>query len=179
MSPRKSNKEEILDAAEKLVAEVGAVHMTLDAVSARAGVSKGGLLYHFPSKDDLIRGMIQRHSEIFEAARLHELESLPDGPARELKAHVLSWLRQDEETKRISAALLAAAANNPALLHPVRKTIQELSNTFAHSGLSKERAAIIFMAVEGARIYEIWGLTRFTPEEARAMADELLKLAEP
>ena len=42
-------RERILDAAESVVIEQGVTGMTLDAVAARAKVSKGGLLYHFPS----------------------------------------------------------------------------------------------------------------------------------
>jgi len=47
--PRPSNRARLLDAYEELlVSGVGAT-VTLDAVAAAAGVSKGGLLYHFPS----------------------------------------------------------------------------------------------------------------------------------
>lgn len=40
----------VLDAFESLLIEVGERAATLDAVAGRAGVSKGGLLYHFPNK---------------------------------------------------------------------------------------------------------------------------------
>ena len=43
-------RQAILEAAERVVTEAGAAHLTLDAVAGKAGVSKGGLLYHFPSK---------------------------------------------------------------------------------------------------------------------------------
>ena len=43
-------RDRILEAAERVVAEVGAARLTLDVVAQAAGVSKGGLLYHFPSK---------------------------------------------------------------------------------------------------------------------------------
>ena len=56
-----SPPERLLDAAERLVSEVGAGHLTLEAVARAAGVSKGGLLYHFPSKEALLQAMIDRH----------------------------------------------------------------------------------------------------------------------
>src|SRR5690242_2095382 len=43
-------RDRILEAAERVVAEIGAARLTLDVVAQAAGVSKGGLLYHFPSK---------------------------------------------------------------------------------------------------------------------------------
>jgi AcrR family transcriptional regulator len=51
------------------VVEEGVSGMTLEAVAREAGVSKGGLLYHFPSKEALIGGMIGRLIDRFEAAR--------------------------------------------------------------------------------------------------------------
>ena len=36
----------------------GLLAMTLDRIAEEAGVSKGGLLYHFPSKDELIVALL-------------------------------------------------------------------------------------------------------------------------
>ncbi|WP_114948026.1 TetR/AcrR family transcriptional regulator [Microvirga calopogonii] len=57
---RKSSREKILDAAAELVSEIGSGRLTLEAVAERAGLSKGGLLYNFPTKDALLQAMIQR-----------------------------------------------------------------------------------------------------------------------
>lgn len=41
----------ILDTATKIVMENDYNALTLDAVAKQAGISKGGLLYHFPNKE--------------------------------------------------------------------------------------------------------------------------------
>ena len=46
-----ATRDTILSAAANLVLRKGASRMTLEAVAREAGVSKGGLLYHFPSKE--------------------------------------------------------------------------------------------------------------------------------
>lgn len=51
-------RERILDAAEDLIT-AGQVPPALDAVAAAAGVSKGGLLYHF-DKQSLLRALVTR-----------------------------------------------------------------------------------------------------------------------
>jgi AcrR family transcriptional regulator len=51
-------RERILDAAEELIV-AGQVPPALDAVAAAAGVSKGGLLYHF-DKQSLLRALVTR-----------------------------------------------------------------------------------------------------------------------
>jgi AcrR family transcriptional regulator len=50
---RDRSREEILDAARKVLLRSGLAAMTLEAVAAEAGMSKTGLYYYFPSKDAL------------------------------------------------------------------------------------------------------------------------------
>src|SRR3954465_8010172 len=58
--PRALTRNRLLDAAAAVVRRDGAQALTLDAVAAEAGVSKGGLLYHFKTKRDLVQAMIER-----------------------------------------------------------------------------------------------------------------------
>ncbi|MFH5187268.1 TetR/AcrR family transcriptional regulator [Paenibacillus sp. TAB 01] len=64
----------ILKAACQFVREKGAAQLTLEAVAKEAGVSKGGLLYHFPSKEALIQGVMEDFLDRFD--RETELESV-------------------------------------------------------------------------------------------------------
>ena len=54
-----NKKDQILQAALKVVEENGANHLTIDAVAAFANFSKGGVLYHFPTKKALLSGMVE------------------------------------------------------------------------------------------------------------------------
>ncbi len=53
-------RDRLLDAAEKVVARDGVNNLTLNTVAAEAGVSKGGLLYHFPHRRSLVDATMQR-----------------------------------------------------------------------------------------------------------------------
>jgi AcrR family transcriptional regulator len=59
----RSTRDRLLDAFETLLVSAGSRSTTLDAVAAEAHVSKGGLLYHFHSKDELVDGMLTRLRE--------------------------------------------------------------------------------------------------------------------
>lgn len=59
----RSTRDRLLDAFETLLVTGGTRSATLDAVAAEAAVSKGGLLYHFHSKDELVEGMLDRLRE--------------------------------------------------------------------------------------------------------------------
>lgn len=51
-------KDKICEAAMQLAIRDGLLAMTLDNVAKQAGISKGGVIYHFPSKDELVRGVL-------------------------------------------------------------------------------------------------------------------------
>ena len=52
---RPSSRTAILDAAFRLAGrDEGSVEITFDATAREAGVTKGGVLYHFPTRDDLV-----------------------------------------------------------------------------------------------------------------------------
>lgn len=76
-----SARDRILDAYEDLLAVEGERFATLDSVAARAGVSKGGLLYHFPSKDRLAEGLYERLL-LLAAEDVQQMRTAADGPAR-------------------------------------------------------------------------------------------------
>src|SRR4051812_23673022 len=64
--PRGDTRARLLDAAVAVIRRDGAQSLTLDAVAAEAGVSKGGLLYHFRSKRELLEEMVRRWVDQFE-----------------------------------------------------------------------------------------------------------------
>ncbi|PPF87889.1 TetR family transcriptional regulator [Subtercola sp. Z020] len=58
-----SARDRVLDAFELILITQGERAATLEATAAEAGVSKGGLLYHFGSKDALVEGLLARLAE--------------------------------------------------------------------------------------------------------------------
>ena len=172
-------RSRILDAAEQLVTDDGARHLTLDAVAQAAGVSKGGLLYHFPSKDALLAGMIERHIDLLNARCSVERSRLPDACAStELKSWILGVLQPHRAREEAGAALLAAAANNPALLDGVRQRYAEHVTQLESLGDGFARAAVILLAVDGLMFGEAWRVTPFTPAQRERILAELLRLTD-
>jgi len=76
-----SARDALLDAYQSILRETGERATTLSAVAARAGVSKGGLLYHFASKEALSEGLIARLEALMDED-LEAMRAAPDGPSR-------------------------------------------------------------------------------------------------
>ena len=67
MAGRRTNaREKILAAAAAVARETGPGSVSLEAVAGRAGVSKGGLLYHFPSKARLMQALVEHYLAEFQ-----------------------------------------------------------------------------------------------------------------
>jgi AcrR family transcriptional regulator len=177
MSPRASCRKLLIEAAEKVVVEAGAGHLTLDAVAAKAKVSKGGLMYHFPNKDALLRAMVAHLVERFDAMQAKEQSALGKQKGAILKSHVLTGVGHPE-LNRISAAMLAASANEPKLLAPVRDHHIKQFAQFKAAGLQFEQAAIVVLATSGLWLFELLKISPFSDKQRNRIIKKLMSLTE-
>ncbi len=83
-------RRQLLDVTARLCVEHGFSGLTLDAVSREAGVSKGGLLHHFPSKQALLDALCDTMIEGFDQ-RIDEIAAGdPDPHGRFTRAYLLA-----------------------------------------------------------------------------------------
>ncbi|MCI0155155.1 TetR/AcrR family transcriptional regulator [Leifsonia shinshuensis] len=109
-APGRSVRDRILDAFEDLLAEHSERAATLEAVAARAGVSKGGLLYHFASKDALVDGVLERFAADLERDVEH-MRSAPDGP---VSYFLRTSIPSDNRLERVIVAIARLAQASDA-----------------------------------------------------------------
>ncbi|MBU2495073.1 MAG: TetR/AcrR family transcriptional regulator [Candidatus Omnitrophota bacterium] len=178
MGKRKNSYDNILNAAEAVVLKVGAAHMTLDSVARKAGVSKGGLLYNFPTKEILLKAMVSRLIQCFEEERIKKIAKMKAEPAREIKARILSMLARNRRTDQSAAALLAAIACNPKLVEPIRKDGLKFMAEITTPALGFERKAIILLAAVGLHLQEILQVSCLNDKQRKSVIAELLRLAD-
>ena len=177
MSRKLDSKETILDAAEAVVADLGAAHLTLEAVASHADMSKGGLLYHYPSKEALLVAMIARLLERASADRAGHQKQLRSSPSADLQAHILAGFEEHLDRERVCASLLAAGANDPKLLDPVRAWQKRQFEELVRSKRHPARATVILLALDGLWLNELLEISPLKPKERRELLNELLDLA--
>ncbi len=145
-------------AADRVVVEGGVSGLTLEAVAREAGVSKGGLLYHFPSKEALISGMIGRLVEGYTDALGREL-AREGGSAsgRWSRAYARVSFAEDRWYLEVSAGLLAAVAEDPGLLDPLRRAFEDGQRWAVRDGIDPAVATLIRLAADGLFFAELLG----------------------
>ena len=154
-------KVRILDAAEEVVLRDGVARLTLDAAAAEAGLSKGGILYHFPTRDALVAGMVARIIEEFDHDIEHRLEG-DRGPGCFTRAYIGATMEpgdhRPEREDRLGAALIAAAAAQPDLLAPLQEAADRWQDRLDHDGLDPTLATVLRLACDGLWMCDLFGL---------------------
>lgn len=181
MGKRPNSRQAILDAAEALASEVGANHMSLDAVAARAGVSKGGLLYQFPSKVALLQGMLERYVERLEAPQ--KTKSKANGHMSEASRLLMARLATRGEKdivkrRRGSFGMIAAIAEQPALLDPIRAAHDRIWSKFHKTSKDPELALLAWLALEGLLFVELFGTSPLSKSERAKFLKRLQSIAD-
>jgi AcrR family transcriptional regulator len=156
----------ILDAAEELVCTRGIAGFTLDGVAQAAGVSKGGLLYHFRSKDSLIAGMQRRM-----ASRLADtLREAKAGSEPVLQAFV-RHLRGDYERGGRSFAPLLLAREREEPCEELQAVMACIAREGGHG--DGKGSTLLLLAALGLMLSSLTRLPFPLPEHASELLDEL------
>lgn len=57
-------REKILETSQRLIMQRGYAGVSIDSIIEKVGITKGAFFYHFKSKGDLAKALIQRYREI-------------------------------------------------------------------------------------------------------------------
>ena len=109
-------RAEILDAAHAEIAQRGVADVTLDAVAARAGFTKGAIYSNFDSKIDLLFAVLQRHRVQVGSQYIAAAAKVPDDELGVKVSAVASQSQfHDIVHQRVLVALWSAAMGDPAV----------------------------------------------------------------
>ena len=167
----------LLSAVAEMIRAKGS-SATLDDIAGHAGVSKGGLLYHFASKDELL---IELAKDLLSEFRICvEAEIDPDDrePGRFTRAYVRALLSvvHDEAAARESVALVAQLVTNPAIAELARAESDAIEARLRADGLPDEVRVLIVAAADGANSAPIWGGASRSPAELGQLEQRLILL---
>lgn len=115
------SKEKVLQAAERIVQRRGAGNLTYDQLVKESGVTRGGITYHFPTKDLLLRALMERDMQQWEVMEKSLRPNLANEAAADLIGTLRAVTRTSDEQRRFVAGMLSAVTHDQELLEPVRE----------------------------------------------------------
>ena len=182
MSPRRTleealeTRETVLDAVFRVSRRSGG-RFTLDAVAKEANVSKGAVLHHFPSKEALAGGMLERQLDEFDGLIERRLAEEPGEEAgRWLRAYIRASFEMGAGDPAVNDALLAAMATEPDLLSSFEGRFESWRRRAEADGLDRTRANLVRLAVDGLATAESFGLTVPEGQEREDLLEALIDL---
>lgn len=178
---RPSARPKLIEAALTVVEERGVTALTLDAVAEQAGVTKRGLIYHFPSKHALLTGI---HTEL--AARIEQ--QLLDATGREpeganllerTRGYVRASLRSPTT---VELRLIMEAANKPDWMAPwervYRRWFPEEEQPVDELDELAMRCLVARMAADGSWGYEAMLTTPLSRQARERLIESILATLE-
>lgn len=149
----KISRDMLLSKAEQIVNTEGPQGLTIDALAKAAGISKGGVQYSFPSKDELVKAVLDRWNDQFDALIA---EQDPKSPTELVRAYIAAMRSSASTTDAKMAGLMMVYLQNPESRLETRDWYQSMLDRIGHSPQTRsERLA--FLAMEGTMLMRISG----------------------
>ncbi|SHK17896.1 TetR/AcrR family transcriptional regulator [Desulforamulus aeronauticus] len=171
-----SKKNKILIAAADIVIKQGVACLTLEAVANKAGVSKGGLLYHFPNKEALIKGMVDELTHTYTKNINKYMLMDNEDTGKWIRAFVNTTFNAQQDEFERSSALLGAVFTNPELLEKLQMFYKDMQKQFENDGVDPIRSIIVRLATDGLWLAELFGLAPLDKTMKERIYSELISM---
>jgi AcrR family transcriptional regulator len=171
--------DSILTAAQDVLHQHGVRGLTLDKVARQAGVSKGGLIHHFPSKDALLLAMLNCVFEDMTIQMERHLAQEPDHgqKGRFLRAYMNLNLETIEQgIPSFILNLLELASVKPDLFQSKREFFADMQAKVENDGIDPVLATILAGASDSLWLQVLFGILEPNHPQIRTVHDRLIQM---
>lgn len=174
-------RSQLLMVVRDILVQEGPHAVTLDAVSRRASVTKGGLQHHFRSKQALLQALCDQLFEEFQANLALAFEREPAGPGRHARAYIRTCFDTHHPLNQVETqrAIGLLALTLPEARERWHQTMQTELAADAETPGAADRLLVCRMAADGfwfSQMLDVYALD--DAHRARILA-LLLQLCSP
>ncbi|AKE96167.1 TetR family transcriptional regulator [Cronobacter sakazakii] len=175
-------RQTLLECAAGVIAEQGLTGLTQEKVIRRAGISKGGLQHHFPTRQALVDGVMHH----LEQALLEEIQTLmaqdPNPNGRATRAYIHACVRKMPDSEQaMQRALMTAIFADPALQQRWGVFLRDAlpRDDDEHASPEKTRRRLLCrMTADGFWFAALCGDHTVPPDDRAALIETLLAMTE-
>ncbi|MDQ0268208.1 TetR/AcrR family transcriptional regulator [Cytobacillus purgationiresistens] len=166
----------ILKSATEFILSNDIYSLTLDAVAKSAGISKGGLLYHFPNKEALLKALALYIFEDFNERFLLQAEKDPVEKGRYSRALIeLSKWDLDHHAK-LNVGIVANSFLDQDLQGSIDELYQSIQTQIMNDGLDPVDSTIIRLAIDGLYFSEMYQIAPIKGDLREQVIQRLLDM---
>ncbi len=171
---RPSSRTDILDAALRVVDAAGSADITYQSVATEAGLTKAGLMYHFPSRDAMMVAIIEHVVSRWQA-ELQAVLGVPLGEStltERVRAFVL--FAGEGGVTQGEFVVFAEAVRRPELSRP---WLEYLQTWFGFGdGVDATSLLLVWLAANGLWVAEATGILTVDASQRQALLSALIGL---
>lgn len=176
---RPSNRDQILAAAAAVVQRDGVTALTLESVAAGAGLTKGGLMYHFRTREALLQAVHEHLSAQWEG----DLAAVA-GPGGSLDSagRLAAYVRvATQSATRAELVFMLDAATHPEQVAPWNDVIGRWAppEPAADATPAELTAFVARLAADGLWLYDALTDTPLPAALRQRLSDHIAGMAQP
>lgn len=166
----------ILDTAKQIILENGLSLLTLDAVARAADISKGGLLYHFPNKESLIKGLAQHIFDEFSSNFYKFAEHDSNETGKWSRALIEASKVDLEHNGELNAGIMATSYLDPNIAKNISEGYESILKKIEDDKINPVTATIIRLTLDGIYYSEMFNVAPMEKGKVNEVIHQLLEL---
>jgi AcrR family transcriptional regulator len=164
-----------LEAATRIIARDGPGRLTLDAIARESGLSKGGVMHQFRTKEAVLKALLERQMEHFEEFSTRYMAKVSETSANPNLATQLATVREAATSPNSAAlALVAAMVENPGLMVLPREREMKRVEAIKAEAADPELALLRWAAARGLLLSGLFGMSPLGKDEHQRLFARLL-----
>jgi AcrR family transcriptional regulator len=164
-----------LDAATRIIARDGPGRLTLDAIARESGLSKGGVMHQFRTKEAVLKALLERQMEHFEEFSTRYMAKVSATSANPNLATQLATVREAATSPNSAAlALVAAMVENPGLMVLPREREMKRVEAIKAEAADPDLALLRWAAARGLLLSSLFGMSPLGKDEHLRLFARLL-----
>lgn len=168
--PKPSVKDALCEAAIRVACRDGIAALSLDSVAQEAGVTKGGLLYHFKSKEELVQSTLEHFARVGRQMLLEQIASDPAPHLRWARGFVRILFPSCDKLKNapegidpdalasFMIAMFSVASDKRFDLGPLQRLGHEFRNNLLEDKETGLEQMLVWLTIDGLLVWQLLGL---------------------
>ncbi|MBG0812150.1 TetR family transcriptional regulator [Methylosinus sp. H3A] len=168
-------RKAVIQAALAIIARDGPGRLTLDAIARESGVSKGGLMHQFRTKEAVLKALLEHQIEYFaDFSRAYMAEHGAGQAEPHLAAQIATLRETLVEPHSVAFAIFGAVAQEPSLLSITRESDGVALEAIKAEAKDQDLALLRWAAARGLAVSALLGLCPLGEDERERLFDRLL-----
>ncbi|WP_234682037.1 TetR/AcrR family transcriptional regulator [Bradyrhizobium monzae] len=164
-----------LDAAFAIIARDGPGRLTLDAIARESGLSKGGVMHQFRTKEAVLKALLERQMAHFEQfSTPYRAKARAESENPELATEIATVREATNTPNSAALALLAAMVENPDLMAMPRASDEKTIAAIKAEAKDPDLAMLRWAAARGLLLGELFGMSPLAKAERERLFVRLL-----